>query len=804
MSWEFSEKVNKAINDVLPSKEIFDQPQFHPTEYINNQFPDEQSLQNLDSLLFQVQDRLGQIDTEMLSTVRAQSLIGGKAGDDLRMAKGAMEGLFTRVKEIKQKAEQSEAMVQNICRDIRCLDNAKRNLTLSIKSLRRVQMLEEAVRQLEDKARQDNYQEAASLLDACNQLLTYFDGNMDVPRIRVMAAHVQATRIELKSKIMHCYSRFDLNLDSDPPPELVHACAVVDALGGNTRKEFLKTFMHYHLEKYRRKFHRGEEMAKLSNTEKRYQWLRRQLQDFDEKLGPCFPSKWNVAQELAVEFCLLTNSELAYQLQVEEKSLDGIILVKALQKTIDFEKELTVWWKGFTVELSTDTLNQEDPDDLTETERIKRKYLRHARQKQKAEVTATPDETEPPQSTTTVNQYKFTGFISSCFEKSMFIYVDYEDSQMHETVERLLAEERWGLESEDADDELADTAAILTSASDLFIYLKESFKRTSTLDRGQTLAKMHRIWSKHLIFYAMKLAEMATSTRGEKSCKTLCIIVNTAEYWATVLRQFLEEIKGKLEEFYHDELRSDDVEDAFSLLINKGVTAVIRGIDAKLEPCFSEMARINWGLVMAVGDQSPYVTGICEILVERVIQVANFLNPTYFRFFCDKFILAFSQKFVAQFYKLKRISDRGCQQLLLDTQCLRGALLDLPNVGNVERFVGSTLSGYSKNVTKELKKAENTLKVLLTPLSDKDLAEQYATLISRPSVPDFVRLMELKGCKKVDLQPHLDILMTNKKVSKVEIPLEEEEGHGKDASLLEDFRRKLESFKIGTSAKPKN
>lgn len=49
--------------------------------------------------------------------------------------------LFFKIKEIKEKATQSEQMVQEITQDIKSLDYAKRHLTTSITTLKRLQML---------------------------------------------------------------------------------------------------------------------------------------------------------------------------------------------------------------------------------------------------------------------------------------------------------------------------------------------------------------------------------------------------------------------------------------------------------------------------------------------------------------------------------------------------------------------------------------------------------------------------------------------------------------------------------------
>ena len=71
------------------------------------------------------------------------------AGKELRKAKDSITELFGKIREIKTKAEQSEQMVQDICKDIRQLDVAKRHLTTSIIMLKRLQMLVMAVDRLQ-------------------------------------------------------------------------------------------------------------------------------------------------------------------------------------------------------------------------------------------------------------------------------------------------------------------------------------------------------------------------------------------------------------------------------------------------------------------------------------------------------------------------------------------------------------------------------------------------------------------------------------------------------------------------------
>ena len=68
---------------------------------------------------------------------------------DILETQESINDLFQKISDIKQKASQSEKMVQEICADIKKLDYAKTHLQTSITSLNRLQMLISAVGQLE-------------------------------------------------------------------------------------------------------------------------------------------------------------------------------------------------------------------------------------------------------------------------------------------------------------------------------------------------------------------------------------------------------------------------------------------------------------------------------------------------------------------------------------------------------------------------------------------------------------------------------------------------------------------------------
>ena len=288
----------------------FDAPQFDPVEYFNRHFPDEQSLTQLDAFAADLQGRIQGTDTALVESVKTQSVLSARVGGDLQRSWEAMQVLLGRVTEIQQKADDSERMVNDICSDIRALDRGKRNLTLSIKSLERLQMLHSSLQQLQDLVADPDWREVAPLVHVVKRLFAHFAEHKDIPTLQQASAQFTAMQTDFTRKITDQFTAYDPMIDGRAPDNMAHACAVIDAVGPEASKAFMHNFIQNLLEKYQRKFHHGEASAQLMNTNDRYQWFRRLLQCMNDNCPDVFPTDWCLPQELAVEFCLLTNQVL--------------------------------------------------------------------------------------------------------------------------------------------------------------------------------------------------------------------------------------------------------------------------------------------------------------------------------------------------------------------------------------------------------------------------------------------------------------------------------------------------------------
>ena len=82
-------EVQQAIADILPSEDPHDRPEFDLVEFINELFPNEQSLSNIDDIIHRDRARIKRIDNEIRSIIHNQSMtaeIGKTSHEDAQKA----------------------------------------------------------------------------------------------------------------------------------------------------------------------------------------------------------------------------------------------------------------------------------------------------------------------------------------------------------------------------------------------------------------------------------------------------------------------------------------------------------------------------------------------------------------------------------------------------------------------------------------------------------------------------------------------------------------------------------------------
>ncbi|GMI95610.1 ARABIDOPSIS THALIANA VPS53 HOMOLOG, HEAT-INTOLERANT 1 [Hibiscus trionum] len=728
-------------------------------EYINQMFPTEASLSGVEPLMQKIQSEIRRVDAGILAAVRQQSNSGTKAKEDLAAATHAVEELTYKIREIKTKAEQSEMMVQEICRDIKKLDFAKKHITTTITALHRLTMLVSAVEQLQIMASKRQYKEAAAQLEAVNQLCSHFEAYRDIPKITELREKFKNIKQILKSHVFSDFSSLGTGKESEETNLLQHlsdACLVVDALEPSVREELVNNFCSRELTSYEQIFE-GAELAKLDKTERRYAWIKRRMRT-NEEIWKIFPTSWLVPYRLCIQFCKKTRKQLEGILDNMKEKPDVATLLMALQRTIEFEDELAEKFGGGAQsrEIGNEIEEIGRQSNSQSASDIRKKYekkLAAHQGSENEEKDGNKDLSAPGAG------FNFHGIISSCFEPHLTIYIELEEKTLMENLEKLVQEETWDVEEGSQNN-------VLSSSMQLFLIIKRSLKRCSALTKSQTLYNLFKVFQRVLKAYATKLfarlpkggtgivaaatgmdGQIKTSDRDER---VICYIVNSAEYCHKTSGELAESVAKIIDSQYADQVDMSEVQDEFSAVITKSLVTLVHGLETKFDVEMAAMTRVPWGTLESVGDQSGYVNGINMILSSSIPALGSLLSPIYFQFFLDKLASSVGPRFYMNIFKCKQISETGAQQMLLDTQAVKTILLEIPSLGRQT----SGAAGYSKFVSREMSKAEALLKVILSPVDS--VADTYRALLPEGTPMEFQRILELKGLKKSDQQSILD------------------------------------------------
>lgn len=385
------------------------------------------------------------------------------------------------------------------------------------------------------------------------------------------------------------------------------------------------------------------------------------------------------------------------------------------------------------------------------------------------------------------------GIASVTFDNYMSPYVALEERTMDEQLHAALA------------DTTVDTRGaqpVFVSSTNLFIYMKNSITRCTALTKEKTFFLLQRAFQKKLQSYAKvldkklpqpqtqiaaKMASLVDSTQATNTFYrippgqevTVCYVIDTCEYCADTVEALEDLIRDKIGTKYQDKIDMSEEQDAFQDVTAKCIRVLVSGLEQRLDAPLKELSRTNWSSFDMVGEESSYVRTIQLTIHPFVTEVRQLIPSSYFRSFCDKFAMAFASTYYRTLTGLKRISEAGTQQLLLDVTTIKSLLLKLPVLEAEKKPGGTTrhsnvnqsksLSGastiapamYTKMVNKEFRKLEVMLKLVGSPkdmLVDMFRAQWDSSIDTSRMASDFQTIMNLKGIPRNDHASMLETL----------------------------------------------
>ncbi|KAI0266660.1 Vps53-like protein [Gloeopeniophorella convolvens] len=698
---------------------------FDAVGVINGYFPDEESLGQLES----VQAQLAQDEKDLRNEIAElqDELRTQQDPDKMQAIQEMISDLLGQMSLIREKATESEAVVRNITKDIQVLDLAKKNLILSMTTLKRLQMLVNSLSQLEDYVKDKKYSDITQSLSVVKEISAAFKQYTSVPRIGQLWRRIQEIQGEIRSLLESDFDTYYLQTPNSPKPATITAaCATADVLGVDVRAALTQRYTALLLAEYRRVFRLTDEAGQLDNISRRFAWFRRILSTHEGGLGRAFLSEWNVGWWLVGGFIDITRGDMAALLSRAGKDLTVTVLLDALQQTKDFELSMA---KKFGVLLQ---------DILQAT---------------------SPTPARPIQS------------ITSSFEPHMGVYVQSQDRAISD----LLAPHRGSrarasldtVQSHSTAEDAETATAVLPSSTELFYVYGQTLEGCASLSTGRPLFDLFEVFRKWLRVFAEDVLMpnlRRTQPQPRRSMdvrydmneiRNACLVINTAEYCQNTAQELEEKVRQRIAGEFKERISLQTECDLFIGVASTAIVSLLREFESACEPAFLSLTRTAWVNHELVTGQSPYVGDLVravETVTEAVVPLLE--SKKYLRNFFDKASSLVLTRFANALVRSRPLKENGAEQLLIDLSALKSCLLKLP---------GETLttSGYTRSVTKGTQRLEALLKVIVTPQDPPEgFILNYTLLIGDASFSNFQKIIDLKGTPRAEQNDLLDFFVT--------------------------------------------
>lgn len=741
----------------------FDDPNFDVIECINKQFPNEQSLASIEDHIAAIRQKIEEHDEEISQAVRGQTIIERNGRDELETATVIIGELMHRIHDMKNQAKKSEQTVNEITCDIKQLDNAKRNLTAAVTMLNNLHILVESVDKLRQIYDKNEYRQAASILAGIQDVLKQFSNFNHIPQICHLSSEIDRLCDNIRERINLDFRRlFEMpsgkhTMSKEDVKLIAEACLVISLLGQETRESLIEWFLDLQLTEYNALFKESQlQMSSLNAVDKRYAWLKKHLLEFEEKYGFLFPPPWQMSERMATEFCKRTNQSLARLMNNNPNEVNLDALMYATTKTIAFEVLLAKRFSGETI--SKD-------QSVTRT-------------------------------------HPFEGLISECFEPYFRVFIDAQESTIHKLLDQFIEDHQKILKNTSSNAQ----SAIFPSSNKLFQQYKNSLVQCMQLTHKSALLDLHDVFKRYLRDYAFKVLQLhlkspsSGSTMPKITSETnhsgkmfsvasysaagllqsllrddvsrskidpskVCSVILTADYCFETTQQLDRKLKERIEPSLANKVDMKPEMDIYNELINGCIQILIQFIEFACDSGFTTMIKTNWSAVETPVGHSPFVDDIMNSLQKQVPAIREDLKDgrKYFVQLCNKFILQFTHKYIANLYRCKLMSQGGAEQLLLDTHTLKKFLINLPCLNSE---IKSPPSSYIREAIRGMSKAEMILKVVLVPHSPiQSYIESYHKLMPESNAVEFQRILEVKGVKRNEASQLMEAYNDSNKIT---------------------------------------
>ncbi|KAF2498756.1 vacuolar protein sorting-associated protein-like protein 53 [Lophium mytilinum] len=700
------------------SSAALDSVDYDPIDHLNAIFSHPSTLPAVRATSATLRNYQDDLDEDIAAFVASQTASDASSVQRIQAAKAELADLFRKIENVRARAIQTEQTITEMTADIKRLDNTKRNLTLSMTALKRLQMLTTAYEQLRSLSKSRQYRECAQLLQAVIQLVAHFKSYRSIDQIAALSRNVADLQRELLEQICEDFEViFAKGEVGSRKAMLGESCLVMDALGEHARARLVNWYCNTQLREYRQVFRGNDEAGSLDNISRRYSWFNRMLKTYDVEHASIFPPYWRVNEMLANAFCEGTRDDFKGILQrstrrTDGQTLDVNLLLSCLQETLDFEHSL------------------------------ERKFLNESRSS--IDTMASKDD----------RPHAFGQAISEAFEPYMSLWVESQDKQLGTLIPKYRQQPLRNAEEE------FSSQAVIASSTELFHFYRLTLAQCAKLSTGTRLLELSTTFAKYLDQYGQQVLYHFLSERpGPQgpSLEDIVLILNTADYCYLTSNQLEEKIKARIDEDLGSKVDLQSQADAFMGIASAAVRTLVRKVEIDCESSWREMRNTPWSKLESVGDQSTYVAELLRHVKGKSGEILALLHKQqYARAFCDNLVDLMANTYIANIVQSKPISEVGAEQMLLDSYVLKKGFTEIPIIN--EEPGTQPPASFVKRVTQSMSKTDPLLKTLqVRPSPPEALVQAYLIHIADRSDTNFRKILELKGIRKSEQAALVDL-----------------------------------------------
>jgi vacuolar protein sorting-associated protein 53 len=595
---------------------------YDPIAHLNAIFSHPSTLTSIAGTASVLQTHQNDLSTSISTLAATQAYSDDSSLRRMQSAKVELAQLFRKIESVRTRAIETEQTITSMTADIKRLDGTKRNLTLSMTALKRLQMLTTAYEQLRGLAKTRQYRDCASLLQAVLQLMKHFNSYRSIDQIATLSRNVAELQRELLEQVCEDFEiAFAKGEVGNKKAVLGEACLVMDALGENARARLVTWYVNTQLREYRQVFRGNDEAGSLDNIGRRYSWFRRMLKTYEDEHAGIFPVQWRVNEVLANSFCEGTRDDFKGILErsmrrPEGGRIDVNLLLSCMQETMDFEHSLE---KRFASDprASIDTLSSME---------------------------------EKPQT--------FDRSISEAFEPYLSHWVDSQDRQLATMVPKYRNQPLLP-----ADEEFS-SQAVIPSSIELFHFYKTTLAQCAKLSTGERLLDLSKTLAKYLDEYAQQVLLHFLQVPGGPSLQNIILVLNTADYWHMNTQQLEDNLKKRIDSELQSKVDLSSQSDTLMGVASAAVLALVHRVEVDCEAAWREMRNTGWSKMESVGDQSSYVAELLRHIDSQAAEILALVGKQqYARAFCDNLVEHLANAYIANIVQCRPISEVGAEQV---------------------------------------------------------------------------------------------------------------------------------------------